>query len=94
MLGENLTSEINWLLFAGLFIMTFILDFIEVSFVMSVQGLRPLRTAFCRFSIMLIMAIGIMNYVANPLYILPICLGSFFGSFCTVTRAKFKKPDA
>ena len=86
MLGENLTTEINWLLFVGLFIMTFILDFIECTFVMSVQKLKPLATASCRFSIMFIMAIGIMNYVANPLYIVPICLGSFCGSYFTVWR--------
>lgn len=88
----NLTTEINWLLFIALFSMTFILDFIEVTFVMSVQKTKPLAAAVCRFAIMLIMAIGIMNYVANPLYILPICCGSFCGTYLTI-KNKSKNSD-
>lgn len=86
---ENLmTTEINWLLFFGLFFMTFMLDLIEVTFVMSVQNLQAVRAASCRLLIMFIMAVGVMNYVANPLYIIPICLGSFCGTYFTVSRKK------
>ena len=77
-----------------LFVATFILDFVEVTYVMSVYKKQPIRTGLCRVAVLCIMALGIINYVTNPLYLIPICLGSFCGASFTVWYRKIHQDDS
>ena len=71
-----------------LFTATFILDWIEANYVIAVTHRHPLMAGLCRMGVLFIMAFGVINYVENPLYVAPICIGSFCGTYFTIWRKK------
>jgi len=77
-------GNINWLIVLGIFIAYFFVDALYALYTLEVVGLRPVRSATIGSLMHFLLAFGVLNYVQNVIYLLPLALGSWFGTFCVV----------
>lgn len=83
-------NEFDVLLALGIFAAYFILDILYVYYTLAVTRLRSIAAANTSLLIYLIAAFGVINYVGNFLYIVPMAMGAWFGTFATVYWEKRK----
>ena len=83
--------EFNWLLAIGLFFAASLLDAVFALYTVSVVKTQPLRAASLSFFTYLLEAVGVVNYVDNRLYLAPLALGAFVGSYIVVKWEAVKK---
>jgi hypothetical protein len=83
--------EFNWLVAVGLFVASAVLDVVFVLYTYAVVKKRPLAAANWSLLTYVLMALGIVNYVSNKWYLIPLSLGAFLGSYCTVKYEARKK---
>lgn len=65
-----------------------LVDGLYAYYTLSVTKLRPLASATTSFLMHFILAFGVLNYVNNFLYIIPLAIGSFIGTYGLVYREK------
>lgn len=80
----NSFQQINIWIFLGLIVLYFILDIIYSNYVISIGRLRALKTANYSTFLMFLTGLATFEYVQNIWYLLPICLGSWLGSFISI----------
>lgn len=83
-------AQFDLLLAAGIFLAYVVIDVLYVYYTLYVTRLRPISAANMSILIYLIAAFGVINYVGNYLYIIPMAMGSWVGTFATVYREKKK----
>lgn len=83
--------HINWLLAVGLFVAASILDAIFALYTVAVVNTQPVRAASLSFLTYLLEAVGVVNYVGNRIYLAPLALGAFVGSYSVVKWEAIKK---
>lgn len=72
---------------AGLiFIAYFLIDAMYAYYTLAVVGKKPFIAASVGATMHLLIAFGILSYVQNYLYLIPIVLGSWLGTFYVVNR--------
>ena len=94
--------EFDLLLAVGIFAAYFVLDILYVYYTLAVTRLQSIAAANTSLLIYLIAAFGVINYVGNYLYIVPMAMGVWLGTFVTVywekkkngTHRRIKKPIA
>ena len=69
--------------FAYLFV-----DALYAYYTLSVVSLKPYTSATAGALMYFLLAIGIINYIKNPIYLIPLVLGSWVGTFIVVFRKK------
>jgi hypothetical protein len=67
-----------------LFFAYILVDGLYAYYTLSVIKLRPLASASTSFLMHFILAFGVLNYVNNFLYIIPLAVGSFLGTYILV----------
>ena len=73
---------------AIIFIFYIIVDSLYAYYTLSVTGLKPFRAATSSFIMHFIIAFGVISYVGNYLYIVPLAFGSWIGTYVTVKIEK------
>lgn len=81
----------SWPIAFLVFIIYFLLDGFYVYYTVQVTKLDSIRATISALAIYGLSASGVLIYVANPWYIIPLLLGSGFGTFCVVEYEKRKK---
>ena len=76
------------LLIFGLFV---VMDILYAYYTLSVTRVHPLRASTAAAVMYFVNAVGVMNYVDNPLYLFPIASGSFLGTFAIMKYEQRKK---
>lgn len=71
-----------------IFIAYGIIDAMYIYYTYSVVHKQPLASATSGLIIHILLAIGIINYIENTLYIIPLALGSWCGTYIMVAREK------
>lgn len=74
----------------GIFVAYFVIDILYVYYTLYVTHLRAVAAANTSFLIYLIAAIGVINYVSDYLYIIPLVAGAWLGTYVTVEWEKRK----
>ena len=90
-LGDQLTilwSEFSWWTALLVFVAYFVADALYARYTLSVSKLESVRAATTGALMYFLLAIGILNFTHNPLYLLPLVLGSWLGTFFAVEREK------
>lgn len=64
-----------------LFVLQILIDSAYCIYTKSVAQNKPLKAAISGASIHFFLAIGVINYVKNYFYVVPIALGSFVGTY-------------
>jgi heme A synthase len=79
-----------------LFFLYIVIDMLYARYTLEVTALRPVRAANVATFIYLFLAVGVLNYTANPLYVGPMVLGSWVGTYVTVEweRRKVKEEES
>ncbi|HEY9585693.1 MAG TPA: hypothetical protein VJJ02_03855 [Candidatus Paceibacterota bacterium] len=73
-----------------IFFMYLLIDTLYAWYTLAVTQLKPRRAAFTAAAIYFLLAVGVLNYTANPLYIVPIVFGSWCGTYFSVLRESRK----
>ena len=76
----------DWLIAVFIFLAYFILDALYVKYTLAVVSKRAVRAANFGSSMYVLMAFGIFNYTHNFLYVLPVGLGSWLGTYAIVKK--------
>ncbi len=74
-----------------LFCLAGLLDAVYASYTFAVMKHKSLRAGALSSFIYFLSAIGILSYVDNKLYLIPLSLGAFAGTVCVVEFEKRKK---
>lgn len=82
-------SDINWLVVVGLFFGYAIVDGMYAYYTIAVIRKNALAAASTSFVMHFILAAGVFAYTRQFLYVLPLALGSFVGTYL-VTRFQKK----
>ena len=83
--------EFNWLEAIGLFFASMALDAVFALYTVAVVKLRPLYAANMSLLTYVLGAIGLVSFVHNKWYILPLSAGAFVGSYLVVKYEVIKK---
>jgi hypothetical protein len=81
----------NWFLALGLFVVASLLDAVFALYTVSVINTKPARAASLSFVTYMLEAVGVVNYIDNRLYLAPLALGAFAGSYAVVKWEAIKK---
>lgn len=83
--------EFNWIVAIGLFFAATFLDAIFALYTVAVIKTKPLRAANLSFLTYTLEAVGVVNYVKNGWYLVPLAIGAFVGSYAVVKWESIKK---
>lgn len=86
-LSESVLS-FNWLLALGVCIAYFIVDAMYAYYTLAVTQRRAISAATTGALMHFLLALGVLSYVQNYLYIIPIAIGSWLGTFYIVSKDK------
>ncbi len=86
----ELYSTFSWAMCLVLFLMYGIVDGLYTRWMYLVTEKNAWAAASCGGALALFIAIGVKSYTVNALYIVPVVIGSFLGTFIEVTREKRK----
>jgi hypothetical protein len=81
-------KDINWLIFGSLFTLSALTDTFYAVYVKAITNSQPFKASSVSFFMHFMMALGTIQYVENPYYILAIASGSFVGTFIIVKYQK------
>ncbi len=65
-----------------------VIDALYAQYTYSVVGRKPIQAANIGFIMHFLLAFGVINYVENFLYVIPLALGSWAGTYLVVWREK------
>jgi hypothetical protein len=85
--------EFNWLGAAGLFFASAALDSIFALYTLAVMKHRALEASTLSLITYFLMALGILNFIHNRWYVVPLALGAFCGTYAVVKWEAKKKPE-
>jgi hypothetical protein len=83
--------EFNWLIAVGLFFVSAVLDAVFALYTVAVIKSKPLYAANMSLLTYVLYAVGVVNFVQNKWYIVPLSAGAFTGSYIVVKREANKK---
>lgn len=83
--------EFNRLIAVGLFFASFALDAIFALYTVAVIKTKALQAASWSLLTYLLYAIGLVNFIDNKWYIIPLSLGAFAGAYAVVKHEALKK---
>lgn len=83
-------ESFSWLIALGVTITYFIADALYAHYTLSVAERKAISAANTGALLHFMLALGVLSYVENYLYIIPIAIGSWFGTYILVARNKRK----
>jgi hypothetical protein len=83
--------NLNWLLVALIFFAYMVIDAMYAYYTILVVELRPFKSATIGSLMHFLLAFGVINYTENFLYVIPLAIGSWFGTYFAVRNNKFAK---
>ncbi|MBA3733122.1 hypothetical protein H0W91_01965 [Patescibacteria group bacterium] len=78
--------EFNFLIAFGIFLAYILVDGMYAYYTIAVTNKKPFVSATTGALMHFLIAIGVLNYVHNYLYIIPIAIGSWIGTYFVVKR--------
>jgi uncharacterized protein YebE (UPF0316 family) len=83
--------EFNWLQAIGLFFASFALDAIFALYTVAVMKTKPLQAASWSLLTYLLYAVGLVSFIDNKWYLIPLSVGAFAGAYAVVKYEAIKK---
>jgi hypothetical protein len=87
----TLLSNFNWLIAFGVLFGYVLVDGLYAKYTLEVVSLQPFKSATIGAGMHLLLAFGILNYTENWLYVFPLVIGSWLGTYFVVSVEKNKK---
>ena len=76
--------HVNWLVFISLFVVSIALDAVYAAYTVAIIKSKAARAATFSLITYILSAIGIVSYVDNKIYVVPLALGAFIGTYLVV----------
>lgn len=77
-------AEFNWCTAATIFVTYVIIDILYAMYVICVGKRQPINAAVVSSFLYSLGAYGVISYSKNPLYVIPLALGAFLGTYLVV----------
>jgi|SRR6185369_4104327 len=81
---SGFTQSFSFALAAVIFLAYVVIDALYAFYTLSVTKRKPFSSATSGLVIHFLLAFGVINYVQNYLYVIPLALGSWVGTFLMV----------
>lgn len=81
----------NLLVAPALFVAYLVLDYVCAKYMKAVEKNQPIRAGSFSASMYFITVFGVLSYTHNAWYALPCALGSFVGTYLSVTEERRKQ---
>jgi hypothetical protein len=88
---QESVQSFNLLVALGVMLAYFIVDAMYAHYTLSVAELKAISAANTGALMHFLLALGVLSYVQNYLYIIPIAIGSWFGTYVIVNMEKGKR---
>ncbi len=88
---DNLWEKFDIKIALMIFSAYFAIDAMYALYTFSVVKKKPLTSSSIGALMHFLLAFGVINYVQNYLYIIPLAMGSWVGTFIIVSREKRKE---
>ena len=85
-------DNFNWLGAVGLFFASAALESIFALYTLAVTKHKALEASIWSLISYFLLAVGILNFINNKWYTIPLALGAFAGTYIVVTRESRKSP--
>lgn len=83
-----LYSDLNWLITLLVFVSYVVIDGLYAKYTLEVVSLKPFRSATIGSLMHFLLAFGVINYTENWLYIFPVVIGSWLGTYLVISRER------
>lgn len=80
----ELWQNFNWMTAGLVFVIYVVLNILYALYVICVSKKQALAASFISSALSSLGAYGIISYLHNPLYILPLAIGAFIGAYIAV----------
>lgn len=77
-------GDFNWLTALTVFVVYVFFDILYALYVICVSRKQALAASFTGSALYSLGAVGVMNYTHNVLYLIPLSLGAFIGTYIAV----------
>lgn len=77
-------NDFDWLTALIVFVVYIIFDILYALYVICVSRKQALAASFTGAALYSLGAVGVMNYTHNALYLIPLSLGAFIGTYIAV----------
>lgn len=84
-------QNFDWVTAFLIFAAYLIVDALYAVYTISVVNLKPYTSATVGAFMYFLLAVGVINYVNNPVYLIPLFIGSWLGTFIVVFIKKKQK---
>ncbi|TSC79275.1 MAG: Uncharacterized protein G01um101429_510 [Parcubacteria group bacterium Gr01-1014_29] len=81
-------ARFDWTIAFSVFLAYAIIDAFYAKYTLSVARLNPFSAATIGAVMHFLLAFGVLNYVQNYLYVVPLAIGSWLGTYWVVQREK------
>ena len=78
---QILLDSFNWVIALSVMVGYAVVDGLYAKYTLEVVALRPFKSATIGAGMHLLLAFGVLNYTENWLYIFPLIIGSWVGTF-------------
>jgi len=82
--------DLDFIIFMAVFTAYFVFDWLYAKYTLAIANLKAVSASILGMIIYVISAFGVLNYVENFLYIIPMVIGGGFGMFFAIQREKHK----
>lgn len=72
----------------ALFALYILVDLLYATYTLAVTKLQPVKAATVGAGMYVLLAAGVISYSSNPLYLVPIGMGSWLGTFVAVHKER------
>ena len=87
---SGLWVTFSWQIALSVFLAYVIVDMLYAKYTLLVNQLRPAVAATAGALMYFLLAVGVLNYANNALYLVPLAIGSWVGTYFTVERERKK----
>jgi len=84
----ELLNSFNWLIAIAIFFAYILIDGGYAYYTYTVTEYRPGMAATTGVVMHILLVFGVVSYVHNLLYVIPLCFGSWVGTYIVVKRKK------
>lgn len=85
---DQMVSDFNWWTAVCLFVLYVVVDLLYATYTLSVTKLQPAKAATIGAGMYVLLAAGVISYSHNPMYLIPIGVGSWLGTYLAVIKEK------
>lgn len=89
----TLLNNFKWLIAFGVLFGYVVVDSLYAKYTLEVVSLEPVKSANIGAGMHLLLAFGVLNYTENWLYVFPLIIGSWLGTYLVV-RFELNKKQA